>query len=124
MILKNSHNCTSETLELLAGFLHRGRERSLRSAFQSTRARSTPPFGYESPSTGCSTLANGNSKFIYVRYCTLFWFICQDIYTTIQDCDKIVLQHPVVQNDWRIYDLFVRTGNSESTRSCCAFARA
>ncbi len=30
-------------------------------------------------------LGYGNSKSISVKYCTLFWLICQDIYTTIPE---------------------------------------
>src|SRR5712692_7499403 len=51
-----------ETLERIASFLS-----------------VTPPFQYQYASAGYSTLAYGNSRSVYVKYYTLFWFICQDI---------------------------------------------
>jgi hypothetical protein len=41
-------------------------------------------------------LVHENSRSVYVDYCTLFWFICQVIYTTIQDYGKICLNIELV----------------------------
>src|SRR5438270_8064712 len=57
---KYAVDCTTIQVETLASFLS-----------------TTPPFCYHDASTKCSTLVYGNSRSVYVYYCTWFWSTCQ-----------------------------------------------